>query len=122
MKINPEAQLAVKLLMNRKRPPCTDDSEAQSKITSYEVCEDAARLMSMARALRRLDMQACNRPLSSREQRRMASIQGGVGCILDGYGLQLKWTRDTTDGTAVRIHFPDGSYNTTGGPRAGWGI
>ena len=118
MKINPEAQLAVKLWKAR---PLMKDQEPPFKNIEEQVLHDAARLMSMARALSRLDTHACNRELTERENKRIGSLVSGVNELLRGYGLN--WHHNTDPrGYAVKIMFPDGSYNTMGGREDGWGI
>lgn len=117
VKINPEAQLAVKLYRQTKN----NEYEATAVIHATEAARDASMLMGMARSIHRLAEAACNRELTKAEQKRDSRLEKSVSEILAGYGLVAKFNGDPR-GYAVNIHFPDGSYNTWGGKEEGWGI
>jgi erythromycin esterase-like protein len=85
------------------------------------VCFHAAKLKSLARAISRLDEAFCNREVSNREQARNVRLNAEVTRILESYGLKHMRNHDPR-GYAVKIHFPDGSFNTRGGQEDGWGI
>lgn len=124
MKINPEAQLAVKLYNRLLTKPDHSPYHIPLSLESNQaaVCSDAARLMSMARALSRLDEAACNRELTRREFNRVSSLGAGIRTVLDSY--RLTWTHVCNAGKhTVAIYFPDGSHNMTTpiGDEA-WGI
>ncbi|MDE1767712.1 MAG: hypothetical protein KGI27_15790, partial [Thaumarchaeota archaeon] len=72
MKINPEAQLAVKLyerMFQKRRAEGVAVHVITGAITtdSFTVCRDAAKLCSLARAIHRIDETYCNRTLTNRE-------------------------------------------------------
>jgi len=106
-KVNPEAELAVKL----------------SKIGSERnAAEDAAKLCSIARALHRLDELECNRELTAHEDMRAKRLIAEAQAIItESYGLKMEHNGDPR-GYAIYIHFPDGSSNSWGGSQRGWGI
>lgn len=124
MKINPEAQLAVKLYMNHPelgdRSGAKYSSAALSKSESESV-HDAAKLCSMARALHRLDEAACNGDLTERQFKRRVNLGVAIRKIAESYGLRADHNADPR-GYSVYLHFPDGSYNSWGGKETGWGI
>ena len=131
MKINPEAQLAVKLYrqyleahindgLNDPESPAVD-IKALCEIAERESVLDAAKLCSLARSIRRLDESDCNRELKPNERSRRLKLVTAASRAAGKYGLELTHNSDLR-GYAVYLHFPDGSHNSMGGAESGWGI
>ena len=119
MKPNPEAQLAVKLFATQARGNGATGELCQT--LQSDAIRDAAKLCSMARALRRLYEGDCNREVMSKERTRMINLEARTRTLLSEYGLQPDFDDDPR-GYAVYIHFPDSSSNSWGGSEKGWGI
>ena len=88
---------------------------------SHMIARDAVTLIRLSASLHGLHEQACNRQLQRREVEHMASLECAVTDTLKPYGLAWKGNSDPR-GNAVGILFPNGSYNTMGGPEEGWRI
>lgn len=121
MKINPEAELAVKLTMVKLGS--TGRWMPLPHKNAMQIAFDAGKLKSLARAHNRLMETQCNRELTVREMSRVGSVRDAIIAILAEYSLSLKvnFSGDPR-GYTVKIHFPDGRGNTWGGDSEGWGI
>ena len=88
-----------------------------------EVASDAAALKRKAESLSRLAVEACNRGLTEREERRVEAMQDRLASIvINGYeGVRLRFGGDPR-GYVVALVCRDGEHNSWGGAESGWGI
>lgn len=93
-----------------------------SKATSpQQACFLAFRLIRLATRLQRYATHACNYPLTPRQA---ATYERTRACLQEIATL-LQTRIDTSGdprGYVVKVHLPDGAYNTWGGVDVGYGV
>ena len=87
-----------------------------------QLSADICHYFRVARSLRKLYEEQCNRELRPFEVRHIAGLQAHITEVfLSRYGLRVTINSDPR-GCSIYIHFPNGGYNTMGGAETGWGI
>jgi len=92
-----------------------------------QCAEDAKRLTRLSASIRRLDEAACNRELSSREEKRRETLIKSVRALLAPYHVLSIVHNSDPRGYAIKLLFPAGEgstypSNTWGGAEDGWGF
>lgn len=82
-------------------------------------------IIDHASALEASNLLQCNEPLTEDEATRLelsdAQHEDAIRALLSGTGVKASRGGDPR-GFAVRLHFPDGTYNTWGGKEHGYGV
>ena len=83
---------------------------------SYEdVTRDAMEILRTARGIQRLAIEACNRELTEREQKRDRALEASIELSLARYGATVTTSGDPR-GHVVKVRFKGGeSHNDYGG-------
>ena len=87
----------------------------------FDLAPRVAELLSMARRLDRYNEVECNYGVSEAQQKRIANLEKRVTALCGELGISCHFNGDPR-GYAVKLHLPDGAYNTWGGKEEGWGI
>lgn len=98
------------------------EGTGRSVFKVWQGCLDLIRLESKLTTLNEFQ---CNSPdFGEREEKRRERLQAKVGEILSDIsgvaipGMVAEFSNDPR-GSAIRIHFPDGRYNSMGGKESG---
>lgn len=107
------------------RPLVKPQADAPNTPTHLDriVMDDVEVIRKMAQAFHRIATNQCNRELTRREIKEAETReQEGLVNIASRYRGILFSTSGDPRGYVLHIHFPDGRYNTMGGPEDGYGV
>jgi hypothetical protein len=84
--------------------------------------QDATSILRAATTLERIATAQCNRDLTRREERQDAAAERRVERICEKYpGVTPDFSGDPR-GYTLKLHLPNGQYNTWGGAPVGYGV
>ena len=87
----------------------------------FDLAHEVAELLALAKRLDRYNETECNYGLTPAQEKRVENLEKRIRAMCDTWRIGVKFNGDPR-GYAVRLMFPDQSYNTWGGAEEGWGI
>lgn len=79
-------------------------------------------VLRMAATCQRLAVKDCNEGLSGAEITKVARIRESLSTLLAEYSIKIGSVGGDPRGYVVKLHLPNGAYNTWGGKESGYGV